>query len=206
MGHESTLVRHSVDTRNSYLSFAGSWGFRTFLMLTPISGLRHVIYSIISPCLINGLGKLEVWNYPSGGRLIPPDLFSMIFASPWLGLGFGRGVAYDLSIVTHIICNVVAGWYLGKKTGSPWSSAVALLCAPFCIGQLNSGETETIGLWGLTLCLATLHQHRWIATGFFGPLSQQLGLGTTVHMPPLLWVVTVSLFIFENKSGQTNHH
>ena len=37
--------------------------------------------------MANGL-----WNYPSGGRLIPPDLFSMIFAAPWLGLGLGRGL------------------------------------------------------------------------------------------------------------------
>ena len=116
--------------------------------------------------------QTEVWNYPSGGRLIPPDLFSMIFASPWLGLGFGRGVAYDLSIVTHLICNAASGWYLGKTTGgSPWVAAIALLCAPFCIGQLNSGETETVGLWGLTLCLATLHQHKWTTTGFLAVIT-----------------------------------
>ena len=115
---------------------------------------------------------MDQWNYPSGGRLIPPDLYSMIFAAPWLTIGLGRGVAYDLSIVTQVICNVGAGWYLGKTTGgSPWVAAVALLCAPFCIGQLNSGETETIGLWGLTLCLATLHQHKWIATGVWAVVT-----------------------------------
>ena len=40
--------------------------------------------------------QTDAWNYPTGGRLIPPDLFSMIFASPWLSLGMGRGAAYDL--------------------------------------------------------------------------------------------------------------
>lgn len=116
--------------------------------------------------------QTDSWNYPTGGRLIPPDLFSMLFASPWLGLGMGRGVAYDLSIAIQLCCNAAAGWYLGRTTGgSPWVAAIALLCAPFCIGQLNSGETETIGLWGLTLCLATLHQQKWIATGLWAVIT-----------------------------------
>ena len=116
--------------------------------------------------------QTNAWNYPSGGRLIPPDIFSMIFAGPWLGLGMGRGVAYDLAIAIQLSCNAAAGWYLGRSTGgSPWVAAIALLCAPFCIGQLNSGETETIGLWGLTLCLATLHQHKWIASAIWAVIT-----------------------------------
>ena len=101
------------------------------------------------------------WNFPTGGRLIPPDLFSMLFALPWWG--FGSGVAHDMAIVTHLCCNAMAGWYLGKTIGgSPWVGSVALLCAPYAIGQLNSGETETIGLWGLTLSLTLMIQHKWI--------------------------------------------
>ena len=99
------------------------------------------------------------WNFPTGGRLIPPDLFSMLFALPWWG--FGGGVAHDMAIVTHLCCNAMAGWYLGKTIGgSPWVGSVALLCAPYAIGQLNSGETETIGLWGLTLSLTLMIQHK----------------------------------------------
>ena len=100
------------------------------------------------------------WNFPVGGRLIPPDLYSMLFALPWWSLG--SGVAHDMAIVTHLCCNALAGWYLGKTVGgSPWVGAVALLCAPYALGQINSGETETIGLWGLTMSLTLLIQHKW---------------------------------------------
>ena len=116
--------------------------------------------------------KTDAWNYPTGGRLIPPDLFSMLFAYPWLSFGMGRGIAYDLAIATQLLCNGAAGWYLGKTTGgAPWVAAIALMCAPFCIGQLNSGETETIDLWGLTLCLATLHQKKWMVSALWAVVT-----------------------------------
>jgi len=114
----------------------------------------------------------DAWNYPTGGRLIPPDLFSMLFAAPWLAFGLERAVAYNLSIATQVCLNAVSGWYLGRVTdGSPWVSAIVLICAPYCIGQLNSGETETIGLWALTFSLAFLHQKKWIPSGIFAVLT-----------------------------------
>ena len=114
----------------------------------------------------------DTWNFPTGGRLIPPDLFSMLFAAPWLALGFERAMAYNIAMATHICLNAASGWYLGRVTGgSPLVNAVVLICAPYCIGQLNSGETETIGLWALTLCLALLHQQKWIACGVLAVLT-----------------------------------
>ncbi len=112
----------------------------------------------------------EDWNYPTGGRLIPPDIYSMIFAVPWFG--FGRGVAHDMALFTQLCCNALAGWYLAKTIGgSPWVGAVALVCAPYTMGQLNSGETETVGLWGLTMCIATMVQHRWIWSGAWAVIT-----------------------------------
>ncbi len=110
------------------------------------------------------------WNYPTGGRLIPPDLYSMLFALPWWGLG--RGVAYDMALLTQLLGNALAGWYLGKVTkGSPLVSAMAMLCAPYALGQLNSGETETIGLWGLTMSIAMICQHKWRWSGFWAVIT-----------------------------------
>ena len=96
-------------------------GFSDIFTLTRTSEPIHETYSITSHYWINGHGKQTCGTTLVVVDLIPPDLFSMIFASPWLGLGMERGVAYDLSIVTQVMCNVAAGWYLGKVTGgSPW--------------------------------------------------------------------------------------
>ena len=35
--------------------------------------------------------KIEEWSFPVGGYLVPPDIFSMMFAAPFMGMG--RGVA-----------------------------------------------------------------------------------------------------------------
>ena len=100
------------------------------------------------------------WNYPDGGALIPPDIFSMMFALPWWWLG--RGVAYDMALATHLLLNAISGWYLAKSIGgSPWIGAITILSSPFLVGQINSGETETIGLWGLAFTLTFLWQQRW---------------------------------------------
>ncbi len=110
---------------------------------------------------------IDVWNYPNGGDLIPPDFFSMVFALPWWS--FGRGIAYDLSITTHVLLNVISGWYLAKTIGgSGWVGGIAILASPFLIGQINSGETETIGLWGIVFTLAMLVQKRWVLAGLLG--------------------------------------
>src|SRR6056300_829500 len=102
----------------------------------------------------------DTWHYPNGGALIAPDIFSMLFALPWWG--FGRGVAFDMAIFTHLCLNGIAGWYLSRAAGgSPWVGAIALISAPFLIGQVNSGETETIGLWGLAWTFTWLMESRW---------------------------------------------
>lgn len=106
----------------------------------------------------------DTWHYPNGGALIAPDIFSMLFALPWWG--WGRGVAFDMAIFTHLCLNGIAGWYLSRAAGgSPWVGAIALISAPFLIGQVNSGETETIGLWGLAWTFTWLMESRWKAAG-----------------------------------------
>ena len=112
----------------------------------------------------------EQWNYPRGGALIPPDIFSMIFALPWWWLG--RGVAYDIAIVTHLTLNAVAGWYLARCVGgSPSVGAIAIIVSPFLMGQINSGETETIGLWGIIVVLGLLTKKKWRWAGFMSMLT-----------------------------------
>lgn len=133
----------------------------------------------------------EQWNYPQGGALIPPDIFSMIFALPWWWLG--RGVAYDMAIVTHLILNAVAGWYLARSVGgSPSVGAIAIAASPFLIGQINSGETETIGLWGIIATLTLLTEQRWRWAGFMAILTA-LGswyYGAYIAIILSLWTVT----------------
>ena len=105
-----------------------------------------------------------IWNYPAGGQIIPPDIFSMIFALPWLWIS--RSLAYNMAICTHCVCNAVAGWYLGKTVqASPFVCAISIALSPYMIGQINSGETETLALWGLIFSVAFLHQKRWRIAG-----------------------------------------
>lgn len=112
----------------------------------------------------------DQWNYPDGGALIPPDLFSMIFALPWWWLG--RGVAYDMAIVTHLMLNGITGWYLARSIGgSPMVGGIAIIASPFLIGQINSGETETIGLWGIIGTLVFLTKEQWRWAGFMAILT-----------------------------------
>ena len=70
---------------------------------------------------------------------------------------------------------------------------IAVLVSPFLIGQVNSGETETIGLWGIIATLTLLVEQRWRWAGFMAILTAIgswyygsyiaiiLGLWTLIH-------------------------
>ena len=108
-------------------------------------------------------------NYPVGGALIPPDLFSMVLAFPWFGLG--RGVAFDLAIVLQLWLNCVAGWVLGRRFGSPMIGAVVIGFSPYLLGQANSGETETLSLWPLVLMVSALYDQSWKKAGVWAAVT-----------------------------------
>lgn len=141
------------------------------------------------------------WNYPNGGALIPPDIFSMLFALPWWWLE--RGVAYDMAIVTHLFLNGIAGWYLARSIGgSPIVGGIAVLASPFLIGQVNSGETETIGLWGIIATLTLLVEQRWRWAGFMAILTA-IGswyYGSYIAIILGLWTLTHDIRIRQLKA------
>jgi hypothetical protein len=109
------------------------------------------------------------WNYPQGGTLIPPDLYSMLLASPWMFLG--RGVAFDIAVVLQVWLNCFAGWLLGRRFGSPILGAVSLGFSPYLIGQVNSGEMETLSLWPLAIMIYYLSNNRSMWGGFWAALT-----------------------------------
>lgn len=113
------------------------------------------------------------WSYPTGGKLVPPDIYSMIFAAPWMGMG--RGVAFDISLWIQLWLCCMGGYFVGRQVGSGFIGGVAFGFSPFILGQLLSGETETMNAWTLAFLLSTyMHNPRslwvgvWLASTAIG--------------------------------------
>ena len=96
------------------------------------------------------LGVRE-WSFPTGGSLVPPDIFSMIFAAPFMSLG--RGVAFDIALWIQLWLCCMGGYFVGREAGSGLIGGVAFGCSPFVLGQLYTGETETMNGWTLAFLL-----------------------------------------------------
>lgn len=103
------------------------------------------------------------WRYPEGGRLVPPDLFGMVFASPFLGLG--RGTAYNAALAIQLTLASWTAWLLCRRHGSGLVGGLAFGLSPFLLGQALSGEAETVAAWPLPLLLLGLERedHRGAA-------------------------------------------
>ncbi|MEC7985392.1 MAG: hypothetical protein VX278_09525 [Myxococcota bacterium] len=113
---------------------------------------------------------IQDWAFPDGGVLFPPDLFSMLFASPFMFLG--RGVAFDIAIFVQLWLCCIAGAHLGRCFGSGLVGGLALGFSPYFLGQVFSGETETLSVWPLVLMMASLiRAPRSLWTGFWAALS-----------------------------------
>ena len=95
---------------------------------------------------------VQEWNHPTGGLLVPPDLFSMFFAYPFLSLG--HGVAFDISLWIQLSLCAVSGYQVGKRVGSGLVGGLVFGFSPFLLGQLLGGETETLNAWPLGFALA----------------------------------------------------
>lgn len=91
------------------------------------------------------------WSFPTGGSLVPPDIFSMIFASPFMGLG--RGVAFDIALWIQLWLCCIGGYLVGREAGSGMVGGVAFGFSPFVLGQVYTGETETMNAWTLAFLL-----------------------------------------------------
>lgn len=113
--------------------------------------------------------QMSEWNFPNGGSVLPPDFFGMVFAAPFLSLG--RGIAYDFSIVLQVWLNCLAGWSLGRKMGSSWIGATAVGFSPYLLGQVNSGEMETLSVWPLVFCCLALFEKKWKNAGIWAALT-----------------------------------
>ena len=119
--------------------------------------------------------ETSFWNFPEGGSVLPPDFFGMLFAAPFLSLG--RGIAYDLSIVIQIWCNAMSGWFLGwnigeeRKAGVAWVGAIAIGFSPYVLGQVNSGEMETLSIWPLVLFCVAISRQRWREAGVWATIT-----------------------------------
>ena len=92
------------------------------------------------------------WSFPTGGTLVPPDVFSMMFAFPFMGLG--RGVAFDMALWIQLWLCCMSGYAVGRQVGSGLVGGVVFGFSPFMMGQLLSGETETMNGWTLAFLLA----------------------------------------------------
>jgi hypothetical protein len=98
----------------------------------------------------------EHWRFPEGGRLVPPDLFGMVFAAPFLGLG--RGTAYNAALTIQLTLACWTAWLLCRRHGSGLVGGLAFGLSPFLLGQALSGEAETVSAWPLPLLLLGLER------------------------------------------------
>ena len=110
------------------------------------------------------------WSFPTGGSLVPPDIFSMIFAAPFMGMG--RGVAFDIALWIQLWLCCMGGYSVGKHVGSGFVGGVAFGFSPFVLGQLYTGETETMNGWTLAFLLsAYIHNPRSLWVGLWLTLT-----------------------------------
>ena len=112
------------------------------------------------------------WNYPEGGSLVPPDLFGMLLAAPWMGLS--RTAAYNIATLCQLWLACLAAWALGRRFGSGLVCGVAYGLSPFLIGQVMSGEAETLSAWPLPLMVLLLLSTRraaWVGAGAIGAIG-----------------------------------
>lgn len=112
------------------------------------------------------------WNYPEGGSLVPPDLFGMMLAAPWMGLS--RTAAYNIATLCQLWLACMAAWALGRRFGSGLVCGVAYGLSPFLIGQVMSGEAETLSAWPLPLMVLLLLSPRrsaWVGAGAIGAIG-----------------------------------
>ena len=110
----------------------------------------------------------EVWNWPEGGRLVPPDVHGMLLGGPALALGLSRAWAYNFGLVVRLWLACVGGWALGRRVGSGLVGGVAFGLSPFLLGEVYTGEAETLSAWPLAVMAWLLERggtRGWIAAG-----------------------------------------
>jgi len=94
--------------------------------------------------------------WPEGGSILHPDpagalLFSLL--APLLG----SVSAYNWMLLVQLWLAALAGWALCRRvTGSTlsgWFGGLLIGASPYLLGQVNTGETETVAVWPLILGL-----------------------------------------------------
>ena len=137
--------------------------------------------------------RADDWAVPDGGALVPPDLGSMLSAAPALGLGLGRGTAYNLALLCSLFSACVAGWALGRRVGNAVVGGVAFGLSPYLLGQALSGEAETLAAWPLAVMALLLEvggARAWIGAGLAATAAAVLSWyhGAFAGAVMLLWV------------------
>ncbi len=119
--------------------------------------------------------------WPEGGAILHPDPAGALLytvASPLLG----SVAAYNTMLVLQLWLAALAGWALCRHvTGSAlagWLGGLLVGASPYLLGQVNTGETETVAVWPLLLGLLFLERvvetRRWrdgVLAGLFAGLG-----------------------------------
>ncbi len=119
------------------------------------------------------------WNFPDGGSLIPPDLFGMLLASPFLG--WGRGTAYNIAVTAQLTFACWGAWALCRRHGSGLVGGIVFGLCPYLVGQAGSGEAETLSAWPLPLVLLGLDREDRPGAVLAGVAAAAAAVGSWYH-------------------------
>jgi hypothetical protein len=125
--------------------------------------------------------RVDEWAFPTGGVLLPPDPFGMAWAAPALAAGASRALAWNLSLVLHMAAAAAAGAWLGRRAGHALVGALAFGLSPYLLGQLASGEAETLAVFPLALSLACLDRGGRVGQVGAGLCAALAALGAWYH-------------------------
>jgi len=120
------------------------------------------------------------WNLPSGGSLVPPDLFGMVFAAPVLAVA-SRATAYNVAVFCQLWAASAAAWALGRRYGSGMVAGVVFGLSPYLMGQALSGEAETLSAWPLPLWALLLSRDSVRSHALAGVVGAIAAIGSWYH-------------------------
>ncbi len=99
--------------------------------------------------------------WPEGGAILHPDptgALLYVLMAPLLG----STLAFNAMLGLQLWFAALAGWALARRvTGSAvagWFGGLLMGGSPYLLGQVNTGETETVAAWPLILALLFLER------------------------------------------------
>ena len=99
--------------------------------------------------------------WPDGGAILHPDPTGVLLYALMAPL-LGVTLAFNGMLLAQLWLAALAGWALTKRvTGSAiagWFGGLLIGGSPYLLGQVNTGETETVAAWPLVLALLFLER------------------------------------------------